>query len=80
MCATGLLTCYLASTSFRRREAGVAWVVAVTGIVSIGLMAMVNFVIDSDFKWILLLFTFPWVLSLELYIRESCACDPDCSS
>ena len=28
---------------------------------SIGLMALVNFIIDSDFKWLLLAFTAPWL-------------------
>ena len=71
MTSTGLLTCYLATTSFRTRVAGVAWIVAVTGLTSIGLMAAVNFIISSDFKWLLLLFTTPWVLSLWLFHQES---------
>ena len=71
MTSTGLLTCYLAKTSFRTRVAGVAWIVAVTGLTSIGLMAAVNFIISSDFKWLLLLFTTPWVLSLWLFHQES---------
>ena len=71
MASTGLLTCYLAKTSFRTRVAGVNWIVAVTGLTSIGLMAAVNFIISSDFKWLLLLFTTPWVLSLWLFHQES---------
>ena len=71
MASTGLLTCYLAKTSFRTRAAGVAWIVATTGMTSIGLMAAVNFIIGSDFKWLLLLFTTPWVLSLWLFHQES---------
>jgi hypothetical protein len=71
MVSTGLLTCYLAKTSFRFKVGGVAWIVACTGLTSIGLMVAVNFIIGSDFKWILLLFTSPWVLSLWLFYRES---------
>lgn len=71
MVSTGLLTCYLAKTSFRSRAAGVAWIAAVTGLTSIGLMAAVNFMIDSDFKWLLLLFTSPWVLSLWRFHQEN---------
>lgn len=71
MASTGLLTCYLAKTSFRTRAAGVAWIVAATGMTSIGLMAAVNFIIGSDFKWLLLLFTTPWALSLWLFHRET---------
>ena len=71
MASTGLLTCYLAKTSFRTKAAGVAWIVAATGMTSIGLMAAVNFIIGSDFKWLLLLFTTPWALSLWLFHRET---------
>ena len=71
MVSTGLMTCYLARTSFRTRVAGVAWIVAVTGLTSIGLMAAINFIIGSDFKWFLLVFTFPWVLSLWLFHQEN---------
>ena len=69
--STGLLTCYFAKTSFRTRAAGVVWIVAVTGMTSIGLMAAVNFIIDSDFKWLLLLFTSPWAVSLWLFHQEN---------
>ena len=71
MASTGVLTCYLAKTSFRTRAAGAAWVAALSGLTSIGLMAMVNFMIDSDFKWLLLLFTLPWALSLWLFHQEN---------
>jgi hypothetical protein len=70
MVSTGLLTCYVARTSFRSRTPGAVWVVALSGLTSIGLMAAVNFVIDSDFKWLLLAFTAPWVLALWFHSRE----------
>ena len=67
MVSTGLLTCYLARTSFRSRTAGAAWVAGLSGMTSIGLMAAVNFLIDSDFKWLLLAFAAPWLVALWLY-------------
>lgn len=66
MFATGLLTVYVAATAFRTGKHGVLAVIAVSGIASIGWMAITNFVIDSDFKWILLAFALPWVLALVL--------------
>jgi hypothetical protein len=66
MLSTGLLTCYIAVTSFRQSAPGAAAIVALAGLTSIGLMAGVNFLIDSDFKWLLLSFTAPWPLSLWL--------------
>jgi len=70
MVSSGLLTFYLARTSFCSRTSGAAWVAALSGLSSIGLMVVVNFLIDSDFKWLLLAFTAPWVAALWLYSRE----------
>jgi hypothetical protein len=67
MFATGLLTVYVALTVFRARERGVVLVVALAGLTSIGWMAAVNFLIDSEFKWIILGFGLLWPLALALY-------------
>lgn len=64
---TGLLIIFIALTSFRKRLRGAFSIVALAGISSIGSMTVVNFIIDSDFKWILLVFTFPWLIALILY-------------
>ena len=68
--ATGLLTVYLALTAFRSRARGAASVVAVSGLASIGLMVVVNFVIASDFRWLILSFALPWAVALALYWTE----------
>ena len=68
--ATGLLTVYLALTAFRSRARGAASVVAVSGLASIGLMVVVNFVIASDFKWLILSFALPWAVALVLHRIE----------
>lgn len=70
MFTTGLLTCYLALSSFQQRGRGAAAIAALAGLTSIGWMAVVNFMIASDFKWMLLAFTFPWALALVLYWIE----------
>ena len=57
--ATGFLAGYLALTAFRSRAGGAASVVAVAGLASIGLMVIVNFVIASDFRWLILAFALP---------------------
>ena len=48
--ATGILTAYVAATTFRRHERGSTIAVALGGAASIGTMAVVNVVLDSDFK------------------------------
>jgi hypothetical protein len=70
MFVTGLLTAFVALTSFRARARGVMGVVVVAGLASIGWMAVVNFIIDSDFTWLILAFTLPWGLALMLYRLE----------
>ena len=64
---TGLLIIFIALTSFRERLRGAFSIVALAGISSIGSMTAVNFIIGSDFKWVLLTFTLPWIISLTLY-------------
>ena len=64
---TGLLIIFIASTSFRKRLNGAFSIVAITGISSIGSMTVINFMIGSDFKWVLLTFTLPWIIALILY-------------
>lgn len=66
MFATGLLTCYLAGALFRPRIRGGASVVALAGLASIGLMAVVNFMIGSDLKWLILSLGIPWVVALGM--------------
>lgn len=70
MFTTGLLTAYIALSSFRQRLRGAAPIAALAGLTSIGLMAAVNFMIGSDFKWMLLAFTLPWALAEVLYWVE----------
>ena len=67
----GILTCYVAQTAFRERRRGVLSVVGLAGLSSIGLMATVNLVIDSDFKGLLLGLATLWLSALGLSIFEA---------
>ena len=64
--ATGLLTVYVAVAGFRTGRLGAIAVVSVSGLASIGWMVTTNFLIGSDFKWLLLVFALPWVFALVL--------------
>ena len=64
MNATGLLTIYISATSFRTEKLGAITVVCVSGLASIGWMVITNFVIGSDFRWLLLAFSLPWIAAL----------------
>ena len=60
MASTGVLTLYIALVAVRGRAAGAAGIATLAGFLSIGWMAVVNFMIDSDFKWLLLGFALLW--------------------
>jgi hypothetical protein len=68
--ATGVLTVTLAATSFRAHQQGAATGALIGGAASIGWMATVNFMIDSDFKWALLGIALLWACSLVLFWFE----------
>jgi hypothetical protein len=69
--ATGVLTITLATTSFRRHEWGAALGAFMGGTVSIGWMAVVNFMIASDFRWVLLAMALLWAASLASFWFEN---------
>lgn len=71
MFAAGVLTSYIAVTAFQQLTRGARAVLALAGITSIGWMAAVNFMINSDFKWLLLAFNLPWIAALVLSWGES---------
>ena len=57
----------LATTAFRAsHQKGAAIGVLIGGTASIGWMAAVNFLIDSDFKWVLLGMALLWACNLVL--------------
>jgi hypothetical protein len=69
--STGVLTCYLAWTCLRVRSSGALAIAWLSGATSIGLMVAVNFVIRSDFRWVLLLLGLPWIATTFLYWEEA---------
>ena len=70
MFASGLLLLYVAQTTFRAHATGTRLIVALAALSSIGWMAVVNFMIASDFKWLLLTFNLPWIGALLLSVGE----------
>ena len=70
MFATGLLTSYIGSVITSHSTRNTRLVLALASLTSIGWMSTVNFMIDSDFKWLLLAFNLPWILGLIVSERE----------
>lgn len=69
--ATGILAITLATTSFRAHHWGAAVGATIGGAASIGTMAVVNFTIDSDFKWVIFFTALLWASSLGLFWFET---------
>ena len=68
--ATGALAVTLAATAFRRHQWIAGLGALVGGAASIGLMAVVNFAISSDFKCVLLGMAMLWAASLVCFWVE----------
>jgi hypothetical protein len=56
--------------TFRSRTKGVSGPVTLAQLASIGWMAAVTFIIDSDHRWLLLAFAALWDAALALYWLE----------
>ncbi len=70
MFATGLLLLHIALTTYRTHSISTRLVIAAAVLSSIGWMAVVNFLIASDFKWLILTFNLPWIAALVLSLGE----------
>tara|TARA_R110002020_G_scaffold25225_5_gene82108 strand:- start:1730 stop:2206 length:477 start_codon:yes stop_codon:yes gene_type:complete len=68
--AAGVATIALAATSYRERSPAAVLAASLGGTVSIVLMAIVNFDINSDFKWLLAGFALVWASSLVAFAFE----------
>ena len=64
--ATGLLVAYVAHTGLRAGAGGALGILTLAWAASSGGMALVNVLLDSDFKWPLLVLAGLWGLALVL--------------
>ena len=67
MAGAGVLTLHLALTAIPRRVPATAGILAITGVVTVGLMSAVNFVLASDFRWLLVAPVILWASGTALY-------------
>ncbi len=73
MVATGALTILVALRPPARRERGSLTALSVAGAASVGLMSATNFLLHSNFRWLLLLPALLWLAGLLCYLREGAA-------
>ena len=67
---TELLIFYVARTGFTQNNKGAFLLALISGITSLGLMVIVNFIINSDFKWVLFAFILVWLIALGFYLLK----------
>ncbi len=70
MVATGALTLLLAVRYLAVRAGGTLTAMTLAGAASVVLMSATNFVLDSDFRWLLLVPPLVWFAALVCYVRE----------
>lgn len=73
MIATGTLTILVAWRFLARHAPGTFLALAVSGASGVALMSATNFLLHSDFRWLLLVPVLLWVAGLVCYVREDAA-------
>ena len=64
----GVLTVYVAATALPARLKGTSLAIALSGAFTVALMSAMNFSLQSDFRWLLLVPAVAWVIRLASYM------------
>lgn len=67
---TGILTVFLAWVATPVGLKGTSWVIALTGALTVALMSVTNFALDSDFRWLLLVPALVWLAGLIVHVAR----------
>ena len=70
MAGAGVLTIFVARSAMPETGGWQFIVLALVGLLTVGLMSVANFVLDSDFKWALLVPALAWLLALAAALRQ----------
>jgi hypothetical protein len=73
MIAAGTMTIFVAWRLLARRAPGALWALTVAGASGVALMSATNFLLHSDFRWLLLVPVLLWFAGLACYLREGAA-------
>ena len=68
--ASGILTMFIAMTTVASRRKGTGLVLALAGLATVATMSWTNFVIESQFKWLLLAPAVLWCAGIAAYAVE----------
>ena len=64
MAGSGVLTIFVAAAAMPSRLKGASWAIAFSGLLTVALMSATNFVLHSDFRWLLLGPALVWIAGL----------------
>lgn len=67
MAGAGVLTVFVAVAGMPPRLKGTSLALALSGLLTVGLMSATNFALHSDFRWLLVVPAFTWLAGLVLY-------------
>lgn len=70
MAGAGVLTIYAARVVMPLRLSGASWAIAISGVLTVALMASINFDLRSDFRWLLLVPVLVWLAGFVLYVAR----------
>ncbi|MBC7482102.1 MAG: hypothetical protein H7337_09455 [Rhizobacter sp.] len=70
MAGTGVLTVLVACAAMPSRWKGTSWAIAMSGVLTVGLMSAINFDIHSNFRWLLLVPALAWLAGFVLHIAR----------
>ena len=70
MAGTGVLTVFVAAAAMPSRLRGASWALAVTGLLTVALMSAINFALQSEFRWLLLVPAVVWLAGLVVHVAR----------
>ena len=70
MAGTGVLVVFIARSAMPLRLQGIGVALMSTGLMTVALMSATNFVLHSDFRWLLLVPVLVWLASLVAYLAN----------
>jgi hypothetical protein len=70
MAGAGVLTVFVATVAMPLRLRGTASAIALSGVATVATMSAANFVLHSDYRWLLLMPVLIWLAGLSVYVAR----------
>ena len=70
MAGAGILTLFVARVAVAHRLPGTGWAIALAGFSTVGLMSAMNFVLHSDFRWVLFVPVAIWTAGVAAFVAR----------